>query len=128
MNRRKFFFSGLSLALASALPVSLLAANRSPSRDQSHRSLRSWQSLEDCRSNCGSRFRASGPVETELTLSDARRAGSGPGRQFIATFDTAMEAPEGLYRLEAGRDQFELFLQPIHGEPGSLQAVFNLID
>jgi hypothetical protein len=128
MNRRKFFLSSLSLALASALPISLLAATRASTSESSHRPLRSWRSLEDCQSSCGRRFRASGPVEVELTLSEARRAGSGPGRQFIATFDARTEAPEGLYRLEAGQDAIELFLQPVHARAGTMQAVFNLID
>lgn len=127
MNRRKFFFSSLSIALAGALPASLAAAAIAPCRGTTV-SFHSWQHIDECRAHCGRRFLASGPIEAELRLSEVEAAGRHARNQFIATFEAPDAAPEGLYRLESGPDHLDLFLQPVHGNPGKLQAVFNLID
>lgn len=129
MNRREFFFSSLTVGLASALPLSVAAAALEPTRRQGPSPCPSaWQSLEECQSRCGRHFRASGPVEADLKLLKAERFGSGKGRQFVASFEAPSHAPEGLYRLDSDGERIDLFLQPVHGEPGTLQAVFNLID
>lgn len=125
MNRRNFFLSTISVALAGALPASLAASALAPDRESKASAL-DWRCLEDCRSQRGRRLWASGPIEGELRLEQAEPAGA--GRQFIATFEAPIDAPEGLYRIESGPDHTELFLQTVHETPGKLQAVFSLID
>lgn len=126
MNRRKFFFSSVSIALAGIMPASLATA--ALTRPEQSGNALQWRCLADCRNRCGQRFQATGPVEGELRLKKVGPAGAGRGNQFFATFEAPADAPEGLYRLSSGGDQVDLFLQPVHGEPGALQAVFNLID
>jgi len=128
MNRRKFFFSSVSIALAGALPASLAAAALTRPGPSDPRNALQWRCLEDCLNQRGQRFRAIGPVHGELRLKQAGPAGRGRGNQFVATFEAPADTPEGLYRLSSGSDRVELFLQPVHGESGMLQAVFNLID
>lgn len=125
MNRRKFFLSTASVALVAALPASLAASALAPDR-KSKAPLPGWSSLEECRAHCGRSFRASAPVDAELRLERADPAGA--GRQFTATFKGPIDAPEGLYRLDSGQGRTDLFLQTVHGKPGTLRAVFNLVD
>lgn len=125
MNRRNFFLSTTTVVLAAALPASMASAVITPKRTGTASDLQ-WQSLEECRAHCGRRFRASGPVVGRMRLEKVVPAGS--GRQFIATFEAPVDAPEGLYRLESGRAGTDLFLQTVRDKPGRLEAVFSLID
>lgn len=124
MNRRKFFISLSSAAMISALPLSIRAAGIVGSMGRPD-AMPAWNSIQACREDCGLSFRGSGPVRGRFRLEavDVHRRDD---RQFTAIFSAPPNAPEGLYEFGRGRDTTALFLQPIHGQPGRMQAVFNL--
>lgn len=124
MDRRKFFFSAASVAIAGALPATVTAALAQRPAGASL----PWASLAACLADCGACYRVRGPIEGSLILEGAVSASStNRERQFIATFGGPNDAPEGLYEIASDRGRTLLFLQPVQGSPGKLQAVFSLI-
>jgi hypothetical protein len=85
-----------------------------------------WESAEQCRGLLGQRFIASGPAETEFELIDVVPYSDPSSRQFFARFQADRDLPEGIYLLRHQRDSKALFLQPVQGQIGVMEAAFSL--
>lgn len=123
MNRRQF--SSLFLAGAALLGLPPAFA-RFAARPSEERAGPGWESAEQCQALVGRRFSASGPATAKLKLEEVIPHADASSRQFFARFRTDHEQPEGIYLLQSGRHSKALFLQPVQGEPGVMEAAFSL--
>jgi len=123
MNRRQF--SSLFLASASllGLPAALARSVACPSTGASNPG---WESAEQCQALVGRQFSASGPTSLKLRLDEVIPHSRNGSQQFFARFRTEREQPEGLYLLSDPQYSKALFLQPVAGEPGVMEAAFSL--
>jgi hypothetical protein len=125
MNRRQF--SSLFLASASLLGLPPAFA-RITAPASAHQADPGWDSAERCQALVGRQFSASGPANASMELEAVipHNGASSSAQQFFARFRTHREQPEGIYLLESGRFTKALFLQPVQGEPGVMEAAFSL--
>lgn len=123
MKRRHFSSAVLaSVSLVGISPVLARAADSIALK----RATPGWQSIEQCQAMVGRRFSASGPGDATLELVEVVPYSNRSTNQFFARFRTESALPEGVYLLRNGRQTQALFVQPVHGQPGVMEAAFSL--
>lgn len=124
MNRRSFVQSFSIALLAGNLPLPLLAGKGAPPATSAPGP---WTCIEECAADCGTAYSARGPIQGHFELIEARPWKPGRRHQFMARFRAPDTAVEGLYELRAGNRTLSLFLQPVPGRRGLMEATFSLV-
>lgn len=123
MKRRHF--SSAVLASVSLVGISPVLA-RTADSIALKKATPGWQSIEQCQAMVGRRFSASGPGDAMFELTEVVPYSSRSTNQFFVRFRTESMLPEGVYLLRNGRQSQALFVQPVHGQPGVMEAAFSL--
>lgn len=124
MNRRTFASTTALAGLFAALPP--MTARAADSLGPVSAPPTGWRCLDDCAANVGQRYRVTGPASASLELVSAAAGRPGDPLQFTACFRSDSPLSEGVYLLRGRRTSMALFLQPVPGDPATVQAAFNL--